>query len=331
VVVDTGDITTWGTEVESTTLSRIGDLKVPYVFVRGNHDSRLTQAAVAVNRNAVVLDGDVRRVGGLVVAGIGDPAFTPDAGAELSAGTPPGDATGPAGTTSATPIRTPPAAAGPSGTGSEAGDAAGTATGTQAGTATADPTVADARPATDPQVRVGQRLADAVRDWDRAEPASPVDLALVHEPASLPPLLGTVPVALAGHLHKRVVRLDESGTITMVEGSTGGAGITAGTVDPLASGRPVPLSATILYLSRQDGRARLVAYDDVTVGGFGLASVSLERTVVRADTLPVPSSGGGATVSPGAAVLPGAPATAPHVSRTAPPGPSGPSRAPPTG
>ncbi len=303
VVADTGDITTWGTEVEGTTLSRIGRLKVPYVFVRGNHDSRLTQAEVAANRNAVVLDGDVKRVGGLVFAGIGDPTFTPDAGAELSAATPGVART--SGTTSATATRTPPpGSTAPAAAGTRSGDPTGTPTGAP----TVSPTVGDAQPAADPQERVGQRLADVVRDWDRAEPTSPVDVALVHEPASMPPLLGTVPVVLAGHLHRRVVRVDESGTMTMVEGSTGGAGITAGTVDRLTEGQPVPLSATILYLSRQDGRARVVAYDEVTVGGFGLASVSLERTVVRADEVPAPPSPG-ATPSSGASVEPAAGST----------------------
>src|SRR5918912_1975337 len=83
VVVDTGDITTWGTEVESSTLSRIKNVGVPYVFVRGNHDSKRTQQAVAQNPNAVILDGDVREVKGIVFAGIGDPRFTPDTNAPI--------------------------------------------------------------------------------------------------------------------------------------------------------------------------------------------------------------------------------------------------------
>ncbi len=58
VVVDTGDITTWGSDAESGTLNRIRTLGVPYVFVRGNHDSQATQAAVAAQPNGIVLDGD---------------------------------------------------------------------------------------------------------------------------------------------------------------------------------------------------------------------------------------------------------------------------------
>jgi predicted phosphodiesterase len=77
-VVDTGDTSDWGTEPETRLLGRIGDLGVPYVWVRGNHDSRRTQRAVAAQPNAVVLDGDAATVAGLRFWGIGDPRYTPD-------------------------------------------------------------------------------------------------------------------------------------------------------------------------------------------------------------------------------------------------------------
>ncbi|HEY6594375.1 MAG TPA: metallophosphoesterase [Asanoa sp.] len=77
-VVDTGDITDWGSEPEATFVSSIRQLGVPYVFIRGNHDSAVTAAAVKAQRNAVVLDNAVTSVAGLRIAGIGDPRFTPD-------------------------------------------------------------------------------------------------------------------------------------------------------------------------------------------------------------------------------------------------------------
>jgi predicted phosphodiesterase len=77
-IADTGDIVDWGTEPESQLLRQIGDLEVPYVFVRGNHDSRTTQRAVADQPNAVVLDGDGAEVAGLRFWGIGDPRYTPN-------------------------------------------------------------------------------------------------------------------------------------------------------------------------------------------------------------------------------------------------------------
>jgi predicted phosphodiesterase len=78
LVIDTGDITDWGSEPEASYVASIAALKVPYVFIRGNHDSRLTAAAVARQPNAIVLDNSTATVDGLVIAGIGDPRFTPD-------------------------------------------------------------------------------------------------------------------------------------------------------------------------------------------------------------------------------------------------------------
>ncbi len=78
VVVDTGDINDWGTSFEAAFVERISDLDVPYVFVRGNHDSAATARAVAGQTNAVVLDGEGATVAGLTFWGKGDPRFTPD-------------------------------------------------------------------------------------------------------------------------------------------------------------------------------------------------------------------------------------------------------------
>jgi predicted phosphodiesterase len=78
VVVDTGDIVDWGTTAEAAYVNEIGKLKVPYVYVRGNHDSASTAAAVAAQPNAHVLEDKVETVGELTFAGIGDPRFTPD-------------------------------------------------------------------------------------------------------------------------------------------------------------------------------------------------------------------------------------------------------------
>jgi predicted MPP superfamily phosphohydrolase len=230
-VVDTGDVTTWGTDIESSTLSRIADLGVPYVFVRGNHDSLVTQAAVAAQPNAVVLDGGVARVAGLTFAGVGDPEFTPEEG---------------------------PGAGG-------------------------EPR----------RERVGDavtRLAGVISQYDRTHPQQPVDVALVHDPSNLDAVMGEVPLVLAGHYHRRIVRLDASGTRVMVEGSTGGAGITAAGLRRLGEGEPLALSATLLHFAADGPHAgRLTAYDQVTVGGLGLTSVTIERTVVDPDAEPAPT------------------------------------------
>ncbi|MEV4624563.1 metallophosphoesterase [Asanoa sp. NPDC049573] len=77
-VIDTGDITDWGSEPEAAYVGSISLLGVPYVYIRGNHDSSKTAAAVGRQAGAVVLDNQVADVAGLRIAGIGDPRFTPD-------------------------------------------------------------------------------------------------------------------------------------------------------------------------------------------------------------------------------------------------------------
>lgn len=222
-VLDTGDITTWGTALESNTLAPIGKLGVPYVFVRGNHDSAQTAAAVKAQRGAVVLDNSVTEVAGLRIAGIADPVFTPDG----------------IGTTNSRELNR-------------------AASSTLAATINA-----------------------SARDGE------PVDIAMDHDPTEIAPLVGTVPLVLCGHMHTRSVRVYAGGTRLMVEGSTGGAGFAADALVKVEKGDPVPLNATLLYFTAgADGRKQLAAYDEVTVGGLGLASVSVERTVIRADDQP---------------------------------------------
>jgi predicted MPP superfamily phosphohydrolase len=222
VVVDTGDINDWGTEAEASFVASIALLKVPYVYVRGNHDSDLTQRAVAAQPNAVVLDNSVQTVAGLTFAGIGDPRFTPDKNANPFGGT---------------------------------GE--------------------------------GQRSVDAVEQTGRTlagtigESATPVDIALVHDPRSGQQLAGACPIVLAGHAHERKVSVLKGGATTlMVQGSTGGAGLRG-----LEGETPEPLAMSVLYF---DPNRELVAYDDITVGGTGLAEVSIKRNTVETPTAPTP-------------------------------------------
>ncbi len=84
VVVDTGDLNDWGTTLEGRFARRIRGLGVPYVFVRGNHDSAATARAVRRQPNAVVLNGHAETVAGLTFWGRGDPRFTPDKSLEGS-------------------------------------------------------------------------------------------------------------------------------------------------------------------------------------------------------------------------------------------------------
>jgi Predicted phosphohydrolases len=79
VIIDTGDTMDHGTAAENGFLDPIRDLGAPYVWVRGNHDSKVTQKYLEGIANVRVLDeGSAVNVAGLRVAGTGDPQFTPD-------------------------------------------------------------------------------------------------------------------------------------------------------------------------------------------------------------------------------------------------------------
>ncbi len=213
LVIDTGDITDWGSEPETSYVSMIGQLNVPYVYIRGNHDSPRTAAAVASQPNAVVLNDSATTIAGVTIAGIGDPRFTPDK--------------------------------------QETGSGPWEPTTTVEGT--------------------GEQLARTIR----ALPG-PVDIALVHDPASASGLAGAVPLVLAGHTHQRTVTMLPQtgvvGTRLAVQGSTGGAGLRG-----LEGDEPMPLAMSVLYLG---ANRQLQAYDDIRVGGTGMTQVSLNRKVV---------------------------------------------------
>ncbi|MFB4317640.1 metallophosphoesterase [Actinomadura sp. 21ATH] len=77
-IIDSGDLTDHGSEPEEQFADEIESLKVPYVFVRGNHDSKRVADAVDDQKNATVLDDGSHEIEGLRIYGVGDPRFTPD-------------------------------------------------------------------------------------------------------------------------------------------------------------------------------------------------------------------------------------------------------------
>jgi predicted MPP superfamily phosphohydrolase len=207
-VLDTGDITDWGSEPENRLITSVGDLGVPYVYIRGNHDSAATAALVAAQPNATVLDGSAVTVAGIEIAGIPDPRFTPDK--------------------------------------STGDDDAGN----------------------DVLVESGEELAEFIEGLD-----DPPPITMVHDPKQAQPLDGVVPLVLAGHTHERKVSELDDGTLLMVQGSTGGAGLRG-----LQGEYPEPLTCTVLYLAAETGR--LLAYDEITLGGLGETEVTIQRRAV---------------------------------------------------
>jgi len=119
---------------------------------------------------------------------------------------------------------------------------------------------------------MGERLAAQART---ANP--PPDIALVHDPTAADPLAGTVPLVLAGHTHRRASQVLGQGTLLLVEGSTGGAGLRALEIQP-----PTPLECSVLYFER--ATRRLQGWDEVTLGGLGQATAEITRHLASETT-----------------------------------------------
>ena len=73
-VVDTGDLTDFGTPVEARLTHGLALLRVPHVFVAGNHDSQATLRALLASRNTILLNGPPVQVAGLTLLGLPDPS-----------------------------------------------------------------------------------------------------------------------------------------------------------------------------------------------------------------------------------------------------------------
>lgn len=206
VVVDSGDITDHGSRAENRYLQEIRHIPAPYVWVRGNHDSLDTEAAMRKIPNAVVLDGRARNVAGLRFLGVGDPTFTPDKSLRA--------------------------------------------------TENAVASTADV-------------LAGA------AEQDGEVDVVVYHDPTVAGVFDGRASMVLSGHLHYREVSQGDDDTWLMVQGSTGGSGLRA--LEPEEG--PAGIMLSVLYVERDTGELR--AYDDIRLGGLGMASAQINRHVVE--------------------------------------------------
>jgi predicted phosphodiesterase len=80
MVIDTGDTTSFGARNEEFILPEIPRFELPYVWVRGNHDSAAFQDAVARLDGTVVLDGQTAEVDGFTIYGLGHPYFNEQRG-----------------------------------------------------------------------------------------------------------------------------------------------------------------------------------------------------------------------------------------------------------
>ncbi|KKM10241.1 hypothetical protein SY88_14315 [Clostridiales bacterium PH28_bin88] len=65
-IVDTGDLTDYGTPLEALLVKRLGSIAVPYLFVPGNHDSPAVIQELEQLPNVKVLQEDPVYIKGLV-------------------------------------------------------------------------------------------------------------------------------------------------------------------------------------------------------------------------------------------------------------------------
>lgn len=73
-ILDTGDLTDFGTPLETRLSRGLAPGSIPYIFVAGNHDSQATVRAVRARPNTFILDGEPVTVAGLTFLGLPDPS-----------------------------------------------------------------------------------------------------------------------------------------------------------------------------------------------------------------------------------------------------------------
>lgn len=74
-VLLTGDFVDNGTALENNCFNDIDRIDLPIIAVKGNHDSEQTMEALE-NKGVIVLDGEVTRINGTKILGVGDPRKT---------------------------------------------------------------------------------------------------------------------------------------------------------------------------------------------------------------------------------------------------------------
>lgn len=74
LIIDTGDLTDYGTPLEAEIINRIPRIKIPYIFLPGNHDSPLIIKRLKRVPYVKVLEEGTITVKGLSIAGQADPA-----------------------------------------------------------------------------------------------------------------------------------------------------------------------------------------------------------------------------------------------------------------
>lgn len=74
LIIDTGDMTDFGTPLETQLAGRLAELKIPYYFISGNHETQEAIARLRQISGLKIIDGETVSFKGLTILGLGDPA-----------------------------------------------------------------------------------------------------------------------------------------------------------------------------------------------------------------------------------------------------------------
>lgn len=84
-IIDLGDITDYGTELESSFVQKISSLELPYIYVTGNHDSEKIVEEIRTQGNVIILNNSGYNFKGINFYGVNDPGSTSETIAPLNA------------------------------------------------------------------------------------------------------------------------------------------------------------------------------------------------------------------------------------------------------
>jgi len=73
-IIDTGDLTDWGTPLEAEIVKHIEQLGLTYVFISGNHDAPDVLTKLEQTDNVVILSSEPQWIHGISIAGWADPS-----------------------------------------------------------------------------------------------------------------------------------------------------------------------------------------------------------------------------------------------------------------
>lgn len=74
LIIDSGDISDFGSPLETLLLERLNEFTLPYLFVAGNHDSPEIISAMELIENVIVINNEILNVKGFNIMGLHDPA-----------------------------------------------------------------------------------------------------------------------------------------------------------------------------------------------------------------------------------------------------------------